>query len=247
MLFYSGLRNATHSAPGARRPRHTAARQQAGYRPRPEALEDRCLLSCYQQTDLVGFKPGVAHFTDSNLNGWGMASMPDGSFVVANTFATGLATLYNNSGHVLLPQTITIPGSASPAIDQTRFGIGSVGHPTGVVYNPTKDFVISENGKSAPALLIFDTIDGTISGWNPKVDPTNAILMVDNGAAGDAYTGLAMARNSQGQNVSLYSGRFHSEPRGDVECKRLEGRRLLHRSDCDERRAKLCALVSASG
>jgi uncharacterized protein (TIGR03118 family) len=80
------------------------------------------------------------------------------------------------------------------------------GHPTGVVYNPTKDFVITnpQTHVSAPATLIFDSIDGTISGWNPKVDPTHAIVMVDNGAAGDAYTGLAMARNSQGQNV-LYA------------------------------------------
>ena len=63
----------------------------------------------------MGYKPGIAHFTDSNLNGWGMASMPDGSFVVANTFTTGLATFYNRSGHVL-PQTITVPASASAAV-----------------------------------------------------------------------------------------------------------------------------------
>ena len=157
------------------------------------------MLSGYQQTNLVGYKPGMAHFTDSNLNGWGMASMPNGSFAVANTFTTGLATFYNSSGHVL-PQTITVPASAAQPF-------GSVGHPTGVVYNSTKNFVISANGKSAPARLIFDSFDGTISGWNPKVDPTQAIVMVDNGAAGDIYTGLAMARNSQGQNV-LYAADF---------------------------------------
>ena len=92
--------------------------------------------------------------------------------------------------------------------------------------------MISANGKSAPARLIFDSIDGTISGWNPKVDPTHAIVMVDNGAAGDAYTGLDIAQNSQGQNV-LYAADFHPEPRGDVQW-RLQGHRLLHRSDRDE-------------
>ncbi len=156
------------------------------------------MLSGYQQTNLVGYKPGIAHFTDSNLNGWGMASMPDGAFVVANTFTTGLATFYNSSGHAL--RKITVPASASDPS-------GSVGHPTGVVYNPTKDFVISANGKSAPARLIFDSFDGTISGWNPKVDPTQAIVMVDNGAAGDIYTGLDMAKNSHGQEV-LYAADF---------------------------------------
>jgi uncharacterized protein (TIGR03118 family) len=163
-----------------------------------QLLEGRSLLSGYQQINLVGYQPGMGHFTDPNLNGWGMVSMPDGSFCVANTFSTGLATFYDRSGHVL-PLAITVPGSVSQP-----FGPG--GHPTGVVYNPTSDFVISANGKSAPARLIFDTIDGTISGWSPDVDPTHAILLVDNDAAGHpaVYTGLDIAQNSHGQNV-LYA------------------------------------------
>ena len=193
-------------------------------------MEDRCLLSGYQQTNLVGYQSGIAHFTDTNLNGWGMASMPNGSFVVANAFTTGLATFYNSSGHVL-PQTITIPGSASPAIDQA-LGIGPGGHPTGVVYNPTNNFVISEHGKSAPARLIFDSIDGTISGWNPEVDPTHAIVMVDNGAAGDAYTGLGHGPEQPRAKCPVCD-RFHPEPRGDVQW-RLQAHRLIHRSDRDE-------------
>ncbi len=126
-----------------------------------------------------------------------MTSLPDGSFVVANPFSTGLATFYDPSGHVL-PLKITVPASASEP-----FGT-AVGQPTGVVYNPTSDFVISKNGKSAPARLIFDTLDGTISGWNPAVDPTHAIVMVDNGAAGDLYTGLEIAQISKRQTV-LYA------------------------------------------
>jgi uncharacterized protein (TIGR03118 family) len=199
MLLSSWLRNSNRSAPAARRRTQTSPRQRASFRPRPEALEDRSLLSGYQQINLVGYQPGSAHVTDSNLNGWGMTSMPNGSFVVANPFSTGLATFYDRSGRVL-PQTITVSASAAQPF-------GPVGHPTGVVYNPTSDFVISENGKSAPARLIFDTLDGTISGWNPYVDPTHAIVMVDNGAAGDIYTGLEIAQNSHGQNV-LYATDF---------------------------------------
>ena len=199
MLFSSWLRNPERSAPAARRRTRTSPRQRAGFRPGVQALEDRSLLSGYQQTNLVSYQPGIGHFTDPNLNGWGMASMPDGSFVVANAFTTGLATFYDSSGHVL-PQTITVPASAAHPF-------GTVGLPTGVVYNPTSDFVISANGKWAPALLIFDSFDGTISGWNPAVDPTHAIRMVDNGAAGDIYTGLEIAQNSQGQNV-LYATDF---------------------------------------
>ncbi len=193
-------------AGGARRT-PASPRQRASFRPRPEALEDRCLLSGYQPINLVGYQAGIAHFTDPNLNGWGMASMPNGSFVVANTFTTGLATFYDSSGHVL-PLTIAVPGSASPVPDQV-LGIGPGGHPTGVVYNPTSNFVISEHGKSAPARLIFDSIDGTISGWNPAVDPTHAILLQDTFAAGNpaVYTGLEMAQNSKGQTV-LYAADF---------------------------------------
>jgi uncharacterized protein (TIGR03118 family) len=183
----------------------TRRRSQPPIRRRPrtvrlevQPLEGRALLSGYPQMNLVGYLPGMGRFTDPNLNGWGMVAMPNGSFCVANTLSTGLATFYDRSGHVL-PWTITVPASASQPL-------GPVGHPTGVVYNPTSDFVISAHGKSAPARLIFDTLDGTISGWNPAVDPTHAILMVDNDAAGHpaTFTGLDIARNSHGENV-LYA------------------------------------------
>jgi uncharacterized protein (TIGR03118 family) len=192
--WQQNLRSRLAQARGHRpRPRPAAA-----HRPRLEVLEDRRLLSGYQQTNLVGYEAGLARSTDPNLNGWGMVSMPDGSFVVANAFTTGLATFYKRSGQVQ-PRTISVPASAAEAI-------GAVGHPTDVVYNPTKDFVISANGKSAPARLIFDSIDGTISGWNPHVDPNQAIVMVDSstGSQPAAYTGLDIARNSQGQDV-LYA------------------------------------------
>jgi uncharacterized protein (TIGR03118 family) len=219
MSFHRWLQNLRCAlAPGQghrRRPRQTAA-----HRPRLEVLEDRMVPSGYQQINLVGYQPGMAHFTDPNLNGWGMTSMPDGSFVVSNAFSTGLATFYDRSGHVL-PQTITVPSSSV----QTLFGApGSPGHPTGVVYNPTSDFVISENGKSAPARLIFDTIDGTISGWNPDVDPTHAIVIRDTWAAGNpaVYTGLEIGQDSAKDNV-LYATDFlgpngtPTSPKGRVE------------------------------
>jgi uncharacterized protein (TIGR03118 family) len=184
-------------------------------RPRVEALEDRCLLSGYQQIDLVGYQSGTGHFTDSNLNGWGMVGMPDGSFVVSNAFSTGLATFYDRSGHVL-PQTISVPVEAAESgvlSSVTGQPISTMfGHPTGVVYNPTKDFVISENGKSAPATLIFDTLDGIICGWNPAVDATHAIVMQDalaDTGAPAVYTSLEIGQ-SNGQNV-LYATDFFND------------------------------------
>jgi uncharacterized protein (TIGR03118 family) len=216
MLFSSWLRNGKRSAPTARRRTPTARRAQASFRPRLEVLEARYLLSGYQQTNLVGYQSGVAHFTDSNLNGWGMTSLPDGSFVVANTFSTGLATFYDRSGYVL-PRTITVPETTNPTALSSAglvFQPPGVGHPTGVVYNSTNDFVITnpDSGKSAPATLIFDTIDGVICGWNPDVDP-KPIVIRDTWAAGKpaVYTGLEIGQeigqDGQVHNV-LYAADF---------------------------------------
>ena len=138
MSFTSWLKHLP-SALAQGRSHRRRSRPAATHRPGLEVLEDRMVLSGYQQTNLVGYEQGIARSTDPNLNGWGMVSMPDGSFVVANAFTTGLATFYKRSGHVL-PRTITVAASAAQPF-------GPVGHPTGVVYNPTSDFVISENGK----------------------------------------------------------------------------------------------------
>jgi uncharacterized protein (TIGR03118 family) len=154
-----------------------------------EQLEERALLSSgYIQKNLTGYQPGMAHYTDPLLNGWGLAFAPDGPFWVADT-ATGVSTIYDHQGKPL-PLVVNIPG----------------GLPTGIVYNPSSDFTIAKNGVTAPALFIFDTIGGTISGWNPAVDPTNAVVMVDNSKEPTpaAYFGIVIAQNSAGQNV-LYA------------------------------------------
>jgi uncharacterized protein (TIGR03118 family) len=208
MLFSSWLRNWKSSAPAPRRRTQTSRRQRASFCPRLEALEERTVPSGYQQINLVSYQPGLGHFTDPNLNGWGMTSLPDGSFVVSNTFTTGLATSYDRSGHVL-PQKITVPGSTGGS---AFLGLGPGGHPTGVVYNPTNDFVITnpDTHVCAPATLIFDSIDGTISGWNPVVDPTDAILIHDtwkSDGTDSVYTGLEIGQDSNGNNV-LYAADF---------------------------------------
>jgi uncharacterized protein (TIGR03118 family) len=52
---------------------------------------------------------------------------------------------------------------------------------------------VTKDGNSAPALFIFVSEDGSISGWNPNVDPTNAIIAVDNG-------------RNRGRNSAIYKG-----------------------------------------
>jgi uncharacterized protein (TIGR03118 family) len=147
----------------------------------------------YLQVNLTGYQPGMGHYTDPSLNGWGMVLTPEGLFCVADT-ATGVATFYDRSGKPL-PRTITVPSAS---------GTGT-GLPSGLVYNSTSDFVISKDGKRAPARLIFSTLDGTISGWNPAVDPDNALIMFTGVNAG--YPGLALGKNSKGQNT-LYTANW---------------------------------------
>lgn len=167
-------------------------------------------LAQYLQLNLAGFQDGMGRYTDPRLDGWGMVQSPEGLFCIADT-ATGIATFYNRSGKPL-PMTITIPAAS---------GTGQ-GVPSGLVYNPTSDFVISKNGKSAPAKLIFSTLDGAICGWNPAVDRNNAVLMFSGSHAG--FPGLALGKNSRGHNT-LYAANWGSDPSfQNVEFDMFDGR-----------------------
>jgi uncharacterized protein (TIGR03118 family) len=166
------------------------------------ALGQGPTLGQYLQQNLAGVQNGMAHYTDPRLNGWGMVQMPEGPFCVADPPA-GVATFYNRSGKPL-PTTITVPSGS---------GTGT-GLPAGLVYNPTDDFVISKNGKSAPARLIFSTLDGTLSGWNPAVDRDSAVVMVNNSAT-ESYPGLAIGKNGRGENV-LYVADWGANLRFEV-------------------------------
>jgi uncharacterized protein (TIGR03118 family) len=157
----------------------------------------------YQQTNLVSDLAGVAQFTDGNLvNPWGLVHGPATPWWVADNGA-GVSTLYTGQG-VKVPLTVTIPVPAgSPA--------GTTAAPTGVIFNGNGGFNVSENGKSFSSLFIFDTEDGTISGWNPNfVDRTHAVLAVDrsNVGKGAVYKGLAIGSNASGTFIFATNFRF---------------------------------------
>jgi uncharacterized protein (TIGR03118 family) len=153
--------------------------------------------------DTSGF--GAAHIDAQLLDPWGMVIVHDGTFAVADR-GSGLITFYTDSG-VKLPSAVVVPPAPGSAP-------GSTGLPTGLVLNNSGDFVIQKDGKSAPALLLVDTLDGLICGWNPSVDVTHALIVVDNSAKAPfpaSYTALTMARNRFGQNV-LYAADSGSGP-----------------------------------
>lgn len=155
--------------------------------------------SFYQQTNLVSDTPGLAPVTDPNLiNPWGLVAGPTTPFWVSDN-NSGFSTLYTAQGQIV-PLVVTIPvAPGSPA--------GTLGSPDGIVFNGKSEFNVTENGKSGPALFIFSTEDGTISGWNPNVDLTNAILTVNNSPAA-VYKGLALASTHFGD--FLYAANFRA-------------------------------------
>ena len=131
MLFSSWLRNWKRSAPAARRRTQTSPRQRASFRPRLEAIEDRCLMStAVVQTNLVSddtqFTP--AQVQDPNLvNPWGLAASPTGAWWVANE-GTGTSTLYNTSTSPVTPVSLVV--GVPPSSTSSPHGT-----PTGIVYN----------------------------------------------------------------------------------------------------------------
>src|SRR5712671_752604 len=125
----------------------------------------------YSWTNFQSDIPGVAQHTDPNLvNPWGMAASTGGTIWVSDN-GTGVSTLYNQDG-TTNPLVVEIPTAA-----RNRDG----GNPTGIVFNSTTFFNVTKNGTSAPAIFIFVSEDGSISGWNPTLDSTHAIIAVDNG------------------------------------------------------------------
>jgi uncharacterized protein (TIGR03118 family) len=164
-------------------------------------LEDRCLpSSAIVQTNLVSDDTQVtpAQVQDPNLvNPWGLAASPTGEWWVANQ-GTGTSTLYKTSTSPVTPLSLVVSVPASSTNSPH-------GTPTGTVYNTSgKGFDVSENGNTGSSIFLFDSVDGTISGWNPQVDPSNAIIGATN--PGAIYTGLAIATHDH--HTLLYAANF---------------------------------------
>ncbi len=152
----------------------------------------------YSWTNFQSDIPGVAQHVDPNLvNPWGMAAGSTGIIWVSDN-GTGVSTLYNQDG-TAVPLVVEIPTSA-----QNTDGA----NPTGIVFNNTQFFQVTRNGTSAPAIFIFVSEDGSISGWNPTLDGTHAIIAVDNGAHDAIYKGATLGV-ANGHNF-LFVTDFHT-------------------------------------
>src|SRR5262249_56219180 len=81
-------------------------------------------------------------------------------------------------------QPVMCGGLAAITVAAAR-GQTSPSSPTGQVFNTSgQGFDITNGGKSASSIFIFATEDGTISGWNPTVNPSSSVIAVDNSNGG---------------------------------------------------------------
>jgi uncharacterized protein (TIGR03118 family) len=178
----------------------------------------------YKQTNLVSDIVGMAPLHDPNLkNPWGLTRSSGSPWWIGNN-NSGTSSLYTGAGAPMNIFTetggasgnfITVPppGFAPP---------GTASTPTGVVFNgsPT-DFLLNKGTPTGkPAVFIFATEDGTISGWNPGVNlasgakppSINAVLEVDNSDKGSA-NGAVYKGATSGEingNRFLYVTNFRS-------------------------------------
>jgi uncharacterized protein (TIGR03118 family) len=165
-----------------------------------EPLEIRVLFSIssfYNVTNLVSDNGVPGTRTDADLiNGWGIAASRTGPWWVAAA-ETGKVPAYDGTGAQAAP-TFAVP--PAPGQDEAN--------PTGIVFNDTKAFVIKSGNVSKPSLYVMATENGTIAGWNPDVDPNNAILEVDNSASGVVYKGIAIGKRDK--HSFLFATDFHN-------------------------------------
>ncbi len=157
----------------------------------------------FTENKLVGSDPSVgAAQTDPNLiNPWGISESASGPFWISDN-GSGLTSIYSTNAagvttNVIPPVTIAVPPGQMP-------GTAS---PTGQVFNAFQSDGAFMLRDGAPAVFLFATEDGTISGWNPAAG-TQSIITVDeadNPADGDetlglgaVYKGLAIGKGDDG-------------------------------------------------
>jgi uncharacterized protein (TIGR03118 family) len=155
----------------------------------------------YVNATLVKNLAPAKHVDPQMVNPWGLVYGPGSPFWVSDA-GSGLSTLYDGTG-VKQGLVVTVPPAS---------GTGK-GSPTGIVYNGSPEFQIS-NWTSA---FLFSTLDGTISGWS-HFDPNNALIGVNNSGSGSSYTGLAITSKPSGNflyaadfannKVDVYNGTF---------------------------------------
>jgi len=155
------------------------------------------------RTNLVADTAGTtALSTDPDLGDpWGVA-LPEQLPAVVTSRESNTSTSYDGSG-------TSQPASAPLRVHLPNGPAGAAFGAAGVAANSSNGFVVSADGRSAPARLLYAGTSGMIAGWSPEVEVSNAVIAY---AAGDAarYTALAIAISSTPGESRLYAADFRN-------------------------------------
>ena len=148
----------------------------------------------YVATGLVSDGSSTTYHDANLVDGWGIAFNPQGFVWITNN-GTSTSTLYDGNG---VPQQLVVKIPAGTAGNAAS---------TGIVFNGTQDFKVSQSGVTAASPFLFVGEAGTLSGWSPSVNLNAAVTVYDGGSAGKVYKGLATG--AQGTANFLYAADFH--------------------------------------
>jgi uncharacterized protein (TIGR03118 family) len=159
---------------------------------RPGSVPAKSHNLTLKQVNLASNVPGLAPLTDTDLkNPWGAALTATSPLWVSEQVADS-SSLY----------TLAPGASTTTEVENVQVTLpGSVAGPSGVVANTGTGFVLTKGTVSAPAAFIFDTLDGHIEAWSPKVDPLIGDTEDKVTVAGAGYTGLAIAGTGRGERL----------------------------------------------
>lgn len=181
----------------------------------------------FRQVNLVSDQPGLAKLFDPEVkNPWGIAFGPSTPMWVNNNFSPAAKCPDANqncippAADLLTKVTIYKGANGKDPIKKVPLEV-TVSSPFGMVFNPTKSFVIEQAGVRAPATFLFneEVPDATgtlpvaeITGWTNEATPRQTTTVTTNASKPLAFQlGLALVPGR---------GKRHGEEHGDRRHKR---------------------------
>ena len=167
----------------------------------------------FRQVNLVSDLPGVATLLDPAVrNPWGIAMGPTSPLWVDNNFNPAFDM--NAPKAADLHTKITLYRGANGIDPISKVGLEvTASAPTGIVFNPTSQFVINQGGTRTPARFLFNETfvnpagtgpQGTVTGWS-NVPPPPPTTTTPTAATSDPgfHTGLALVPGDEERRPRL--------------------------------------------